>query len=135
MLIATSTLGFSIFGLIALITLKGWELRSGRLLFGGKHSGIRKDTEQWIERVHMEFPRATAKGFRFTGRVLRAYVSFLLAKALLVFERLLERILISLKAGPVQGASRGEASAFLREIAAYKRMLGKPGRDETETLE
>ena len=135
MLIATILLLISIAGLVGLIAFKAWELKSETFLFSGVRTKIGGHSHRFLESLRAEFPKTAARTTRIFGRVVRAYASFGLAKMLIAFEALLEKILRTIRTAPRELERRGEASPFLREVAAYKRMIARASRREEEAEE
>ena len=125
MLVASAILVFSIAGLTALISVKAWEMRAGHLLFPSFRTGVGERSTRVLHFARAEFPHTLARAVRNGRRLARAYVSFAFAKILFYFERGLERVLHKVRSAPVNLKDRGEASPFLREVAAYKRMLDR----------
>lgn len=125
MWIATSILALSLLGLVILVSLKAWEMRAGHLLFPSMRHVAGARSAHVLHFARAEFPHRLARAGRVARRLLRAYVSFASAKALFYFERGLERILHKVRTAPSNLKERGEASPFLREVAAYKRMLDR----------
>lgn len=132
MLIATILLLISIVGLLSLVAFKAWELKSETFLFTGVRTKIGSHSHRLLESLHAEFPRVAARSTRIMGRIVRAYASFGLAKMLIAFELLLEKTLRAIRTAPRELERRGEASPFLREVAAYKRMITRASRKEEE---
>lgn len=125
MLIATAILVFSIIGLALLIGVKAWELRVGHLLFPSLRMSAGMRSMRVLHFAHAGLPHTLMRTGRLTRTVVRAYMSFASAKVLFYFERGLERVLHKVRTAPVNLKERGEASPFLREVAAYKRMLDR----------
>lgn len=134
MLIATSILVFSIVGLVCLVAFKAWELRSERFLFSAVRTRIGAHSHRLLESLRAEFPVAAARTTRILARLVRAYASFGIAKLLVALEEALERTLRAIRTAPRELERRGEASAFLREVAAYKRMIARAARKEEEPV-
>lgn len=130
MLIATILLCISIVGLLSLIAFKAWELKSETFLFSGVRTRIGGHSHRFLESLRAEFPKTAARTTRILGRVVRTYASFGLAKMLIAFEALLEKTLRTIRTAPRELERRGEASPFLREVAAYKRMITRASRKE-----
>ncbi len=130
MIIATYTLLGSTFGLIALIGFKGWEEHHEMYLFPSLRSRVGVHAHRLHEYLRAEFPKTASRIAYFSARLLRAYASFGLAKTLVAFERFLENALRKVRTAPRELERRGEASPFLREVAAYKRMLSRTPRKE-----
>lgn len=125
MLIATAILAFSIVGLIVLVSLKAWEMRAGHVLFPSVRPSAGERSIRVLHFARAEFPHKLARVGRITRKLARAYISLASAKALFYFERGLERALHKVRTAPANLKERGEASPFLREVAAYKRMLDR----------
>ena len=132
MLIATILLCLSIFGLVSLVAFKAWELESKTVLFSPLRVRIGGYSHRLLENLRAEFPKTFARATRIFGRIVRAYASFGLAKLLVAFERFLEKTLRLIRTAPRELERRGEASPFLREVAAYKRMIARAARKEEE---
>ncbi len=130
MFIATILLIIAIVGLTSLIAFKAWELRSETVMFSPVRIKVGGYSHRLLENLRAEFPRTAARATRIFGRILRAYASFGLAKALIAFESFLEKTLRLVRTAPRQIERRGEASPFLREVAAYKRMIARSERKE-----
>ena len=98
-LFLTVLLCLSAAGLVVLISVKRWELTTGRVL---------------ISKLRPAAARVLGEGLHFVERRAPA--------ALKDLERLLERVLNTLRhTTHVRGG--GEASAFLREVAEHKKSL------------
>jgi hypothetical protein len=129
MYIASILLGVSVLGLIGLVLLKAIELRLGNRMFlhdVRERLGARLDEK--VARLKAELPRKGARMSRLTLRIARAYISYGIAKALMSVESALEGALKGLRRAPRSVEQSGQASRFLREVAAYKRMLSKEER-------
>lgn len=126
-LVLTSTLLFSIFGLVVLFGVKYWEDKTGRFV-GARvrpkvsnffHTGL-----VWVEHI---FPVLV----RTHGRTAIAHSASALYKGVayivLHTEHYLEHFLHALRhttdARAVQPKGFGEPSVFLREVAEHKRKL------------
>jgi hypothetical protein len=132
MIIATSILLISLLGLTGLIAFKWWELKSERFIFSGVRTRVGAHSHRLLESLRAEFPKTASRATRIAGRIVRAYASFGLAKLLVAFEAMLERVLRTIRTAPRELERRGEASPFLREVAAYKRMITRAARKEEE---
>lgn len=126
MYIASILLGVSAVGIISLILFKAVEHRLGSRMF--LHDlrarlGARVDAK--MAALKAELPRKAHRTSRLTLRIARAYLSYGVAKALMATEQALEGTLRHLRRAPRTVEQSGQASRFLREVAAYKRMLSK----------
>ncbi len=117
------SLGVSATGLVLLLVLKRHELRTGRMFLarmrpqrgGVAHSGV-----MFVEHVLPSLVVSSIKQF-FVATRLAARAA--LARGILLFEHVLQRMLLFVRdmTQPPQGG--GPASAFLREVAEHKRKL------------
>lgn len=138
MYIAIITLSASIIGLVVLIGFKAIENRFGRLFLDQARTRAGDALDQRIASLKATMPHTASRVARLTVRIARAYASFGIAKALMGVERVLEGSLKRLRHAPRSLEQSGQASRFLREVAAYKRLLSqdesKPRVDEAETV-
>ena len=118
-----STLVLSILGLTAVLSLKYWELTTGRVVAGSMRPRIDRFFRSvlfWIERViptllRIYVRRAVASALSLIHRVS--------AELIVHAEHTLEKTLHSLRHTTDVKRGVGEASAFLREVAEHKRKL------------
>ncbi|MBY0294274.1 hypothetical protein K2Q08_03005 [Patescibacteria group bacterium] len=129
----TVLLAISITGLVSLLALKRWELRTGNMLLAGARPHVSEASHKiliWIERVlpHLVV-QLVHRGVQ-QGRVL---VHRGAAHSLLWAEHTLERVLTKLRGVTEHPRSSSkEASAFLREIAEHKRQLVQDRKEEVQ---
>ena len=136
----TVLLGISIVGLVSLLAIKRWELRTGNMLLAGVRPQVSRASHRvmvWIERVLPHIMTQLARRGVNEGRVL---VHRGAAHSLLWAEQGLERVLAKLRGVTERPRSNKEASAFLREIAEHKRQLvqdkqERPVQEEKEAQE
>ncbi len=119
-----TTLVFSIFGILLLFLLKSWEMRTGQMLAEPIRPTMSKFFHSvlfWVERVIPVLAREYAE------RALRTSLGFVhrtVALLVLLTERTLQHILQLIhRSTDVKLHARGEASAFLREVAEHKHKL------------
>jgi hypothetical protein len=117
----TITLAISILGVCGVLWGKHWELTTGQVLLGSVRPRIDRFFQIvlfWIERVLPLLVRVYSRRAAAAALVAlhRAF-----AWMVLEFERLLERTLHTVR--HTTDAKRGEASAFLREVAEHKKRL------------
>ena len=122
-LFLTITLLVSSFGLVLLLALKRYELRTGHLFLaavrpragGVAHAGV-MFFEQALPSLMLRSLTRLVSGMRVAAKTT-------LARSILLFEHALQRMLLFVRdtTGPAQQG--GPASAFLREVADHKRKL------------
>lgn len=119
----TATLLLSILGLVSLIALKRWELRTGGVLGGAVRPHVSQFSRTvlvWFERV---LPALLRQNAARAGAVLRTALHRGVAQGVLHAEHGLERTLYLLRHTTEEKPMLGEASAFLREVAEHKKQL------------
>lgn len=119
----TILLCFSIVGLVSLLAIKRWELRTGNLLLAGARPHVSVASQNllmWVERV---LPQLLMQLMRRGAHEASVFVHRTAAHSLLWTEHMLERVLANLRGVTERPRSSKEASAFLREIAEHKRQL------------
>ena len=117
------TLVLSSVGLVTLISIKRYELTTGRVvgaMFRPRASRFFQGISLWIERILPTLVRMYGK--LLTRAFLRS-VYRVTAHAVLNIERWLERSLYMLRHTTDVRRGMGEASAFLREVSEHKRKL------------
>ncbi len=119
-----ATLAISIFGLITLISLKHWELTSGKVVLGS----IRPTVGEFLHQVVYFFEHSLP--LLVKALILRAIVAVrrsihaAIAWAAIFTERVLESILVRLRRKTdLPLVRRTQSSDFLREVAAHKKKL------------
>ena len=119
-----STLGISIVGITGLLLFKRIELTTGRVVFGPLRSRVGiffHQGLQWTEQVLPELARAWVRqGVDLCYHMAREGI----ARGILLLEQGLERVLHLIRRTteqPQRGS--GEVSAFLREVADYKKKI------------
>ena len=121
-LFLTVTLCVSIVALSALLTIKRWEIMSGRIFF----SGVRPAAGRYLGAgLHFVERRAPSLLKTLAGtlyRVARRALQLGVVWTVLHAERALERVLQTLR-GATRERGEGEASEFLREVAEHKKSL------------
>ncbi len=117
------TLVFAILGLVSLLWIKRWELRTGKLLVAGVRPQVGNMSRTfliWVERV---LPHLITVYAQKGARTAESTMHHAAARALLTAEHSLERVLRTLRGVTEQPKSNKEASVFLREVAEHKRKL------------
>ncbi len=121
-------LGISLVGLALLLSVRRYELVSGRVIF----AHVRPTVGAWlgfgmhfVERVAPALVRYFGKrAYRRLSELAHRTVAFVVLHA----ERLLEQTLDLLRHTTAKEGG-GEASAFLREVAEHKEQLKKAGEE------
>lgn len=119
----TVTLGVSIVGLVALISVKRFEMATGTVLFGGLRPSLGAFFHRvllWVERA---LPSIVAVLFHRLVEYGRWFLHHGIARGLLFLEHSLERVLSLVRYTTHPPLSHREASAFLREVAEHKKKL------------
>jgi len=117
------TLSISIAGLLVLLILKRYEMKTGHVMFGGLRPVIGRFFHQVVLLVERGVPtmvstllwRIARAVYRRAGRVYAYLVVF--------FEYVLERTLYNVRQQSQTPRSEGGASHFLQEVAAHKQRL------------
>ena len=123
----TTTLLASIVGLLLLLSVKQWELRTGAVLGGRVRAPVGNFFHTallWLERI---LPTLTRVFLRRAFRASVAFVHRASAWGVLWAEWTLEHVLHVLRKTTSVRHGVGEASVFLREVAEHKRKLLKEG--------
>jgi len=126
----TTTLVISIVGLISLITLKRWEMKTGRILSVAARPKVTQGLTQasvWMEHHAPAFVRhLAARALRFIEVQIHRAVAY----GVLVFERLLESTLEVVRYKTQVKHTDATASAFLREVSAHKKVIQQMSAEE-----
>lgn len=119
----TATLIFSIIGLTALISLKRWELTTGKVVWGG----VRPKVGEFLHRCVLFFervlPALIVTLLARAGVKMRAWAHAATAWGVLVVERGLESTLHGIRRKTSAPAQHTQSSEFFREVAEHKRKL------------
>ena len=118
-----ATLLISILGIVCLLWVKRWELRTGNMVLAGvrPHVGqVSRGFLVWVERV---LPHLISAYIRRSARTAESVMHHAAARGLLSAEHGLEHILRSLRGVTERPRANREASVFLREVAEHKRKL------------
>ena len=123
----TITLVLSSLGLVSLLMLKSYELRSGRLFMGGLRPALQRALHASVLFIEYIVPGLARRGWGGMWAAARAVLKSALARAILFFEKTLERMLAFMRDLMQPPRGGGEASQFLREVAEHKKkLLEKP---------
>lgn len=129
------TLGISIVGLVLLLSLKRYELRTGRRLFGGMRPLLDRFFRRVLLLIEHALPRAVESGGKQAGHASRYFIRHAFAGTMGFFERMLEVMLHTVreKTEPQRGSKN--ASEFLQEVAEHKRQLDKQPEEKRVIFE
>ncbi len=120
------TLLVAILGMVSLVAVKRWEIKTGSVVFGGVRPAVGRvcaTTLLWVERI---IPALVRIYGRRAWRTALASAHRAIAHAVLYAERLLERTLVYIRHVTSSAPRRsGEVSAFLREVGEHKKRLLK----------
>ena len=123
----TITLVLSSLGLVSLLVLKSYEMRTGRLFMGGLRPGLQRSLHGSVLFIEYILPGLARRGFGGVWAAARTVLKNAVARAILFFEGALERMLAFMRDLMQPPRGGGEASAFLREVAEHKKkLLEKP---------
>ena len=123
-LFLTVLLCVSVLGLVCLITVKHWELTTGRVLISKLRPAAARVLGEGLHFVERRAPAALKDLARRFYAEARETLHLAVAWVALRTERLLERVLNTLR-HTTHSHGGGEASAFLREVAEHKKSLQK----------
>lgn len=130
----TTTLIFSMAGIVALLGAKRFEVATGRVVLGEvrpKIGAFFHSLLTWVERV---FPALLSRSLKRGVSYASWFMHNGVARGVLVLERVLERTLAIVRYATAHPStqSAGKASAFLQEVAEHKKKLLK--RSHTTNL-
>ena len=133
----TGLLALSIMGMVVLLGLKRFEMATGRVVLETARPSIGAFFYSILVWVERDLPKAThrlvERGVTTGKKVLQEGV----AHSLLALEHGLEQVLGLLRrtTAPTAATGSGQASAFLREVAEYKKKLLKQSRPPTTEVQ
>ncbi len=117
----TAMLSVSLVGIISLLAVKRFELATGKVLFGrARPDGFFRKFFIFMERVLPAIIRYFIVSF---GRYVRSHFQRSVAWVVLHVERLLERVLHTVRTRTTPPPGKGEVSSFLRAVAEHKSKL------------
>jgi hypothetical protein len=124
------TLGISIVGLVLLMALKRYELKSGRVLFGRLRPELDRLGFNSLVIIEHILPRALKISGKRAARALTTLLRTGWMHAMRTVQKMLERILrrVSTSARPQRAG--GEVSPFLQQVSEHKRALANEASQE-----
>jgi hypothetical protein len=123
----TIALVISLVGMLSMLSLKRYEITTGRVVFSGLRpivSTLLSNTLVWLQKI---LPMLLQNLFVRGISAARTLVHRLVAQSILAFEYVLESVLHTVREKTAPQRHVGEVSAFLREVADHKKKL--LGRD------
>jgi hypothetical protein len=119
----TSTLLIAAAGMISLLWLKRYELRTGRVFFAQVRPALGEFFGRGLLWIEGALPAAAGRALRRGWNLLRHLFHAAAALVVIVAEHALERLLQSLRYKTSAPGKSGEASPFLREVAEHKKKI------------
>ncbi|HVV39036.1 MAG TPA: hypothetical protein VHD31_01795 [Candidatus Paceibacterota bacterium] len=119
----TITLLISSLGLLSLLLLKSYEMRTGRLFMASMRPGVQRLMHATVLFVEYILPGLARRGVRGIWLSVEGVVKQALARAILFFENALENMLTFVRELMQPPRGGGQASQFLREVAEHKKKL------------
>jgi hypothetical protein len=115
-------MNMSIVGIVGLIALKRWEMATGKVFFASVRPAAGRVLGAGLHFAERRAP-ALLQGLGWSlYRAVRRLSQFAVAWTMLRVERVLERVLHTLRHTTVSSGD-GKVSAFLREVAEHKKSL------------
>lgn len=119
----TITLIISIAGIAALMTIKQIELSTGMVVLGPLKRPINRFFRTILVLIERVLPALARESLAHVLETSRTALLKLVARGILWFETLLHDTLRLLREKLHPHHTRGEASAFLKEVGEYKKQL------------
>ena len=130
-LFLTAVLILSCIGMGGLLYVKSWEMRTGKMLLSDVRPQAARVLKSGSDFFEESLPDGIARGAEWWSVWLRTNALAALARALASAELALEKALHALRHKTLPPPSGGgQASAFLREVADYKKELLSRSREE-----
>ncbi len=124
----TATLAISVVGLLALISLKRFEMNTGRVVLGRARPMVGEFMHRLVFFVERVLPALIVRLLLRAAAALRRGVHAAVAWGIIVLERLLESTLRGIRrTTSMPEGKRAVRSDFLREVAEHKKKLQELG--------
>ena len=122
------TLAISVVGLVLLLALKRYEMRTGRVLFSTLRPRVRRTLHATVLFVEYILPFLARRSLAKVWSIARSTLLYAIARSTVFVEELLQYILHTIEHTMQPHHTSGRpASAFLEEVAEHKRkLLRKP---------
>ncbi len=127
----TITLAVSVLAMILLLTIKRYELSTGRVVFAGIRPRVGTFFERLSRLSRNILPALVRQYLERMMRLVLVTLQLWIAKVILTLEHLLERVLTAVREKTGEVHITREPSAFLREVADYKKNLSY-SKEESE---
>jgi hypothetical protein len=128
----TILLAISIAGMLGLIYVKRYELRTGNMLFAGVRPRLGAFFHEaliWVERILPALARIYG---RRAWKAFRVFLHRTIASIILAVEQGLEYTLRALQTRTQPKPGNTQASSFLREVAEHKKKLISRSKNKKE---
>lgn len=122
-LVLTIILGISIIGLTTLLTLKRYEMRTGKVFFARSRPVFEKPLHTSSFVVANILPLLAKRSFAQAMYGVRSILGHLIARITLSVEHVLHRLLEEIQRIIEPRHTGGQVSTFLQEVAEHKRKL------------
>jgi hypothetical protein len=126
----TITLCISIIGIVFLFVVKQVELSTGSVLFSTARPRINRFFKTCLVMIERVIPSLAREGVMKVLLGIRSGVKVVLARMVLRAETALSQSLKVLREKFNPRHTRGEASAFLKEVGEYKKQLESETKDD-----
>ncbi len=110
-------------GMVLVLVLKSYEMRTGRLFLGSLRPPVARSLHNSVLFIEYILPGLARRGVRGAWLAARAVLKAGAARAILFFEAALERMLSIIRDAMQPPRGGGQASQFLRDVAEHKRQL------------
>ena len=134
-LLFTILLGVSITGMVLLLSVKRYELNNGRVLFVSIRPTLSSLSHRLSFLIGRVFPALVRNYALLSKRGLATLLHNGVARATLLLEFTLEKVLHVVREKTTSERPAGEASAFLREVADHKKKLLKRSKSNRIILD
>ena len=108
-----------------MLGVKRYELATGHVLLGTRRESVSRFSRRLSFLAGTVLPHLIRYEIRRIYRALWTFIHTVLAHAILRIEHWLEGLLRNVQEKTTDSRGQGEASAFLREVGAYKKKLAE----------
>ena len=129
------TLCVSLLGIILILSIKRYEMRTGRVFFARTRPAITAPLHTSSLVIEHLLPRFAQRSVDRGIVTIRAVLGRMLAKGTFMIETMLRKMLSAIHRVVEPRERGGPASAFLQEVAAHKRKLLRRAPDKRAIFE